>query len=150
MWLGSDHILKVTLAGYSEEYRRFYLADVRGFVMQRTNSMAAWIGGLGVLSVGLGVAGIGLWSGGGTDDRIGGGIMGGAAVVFLVLFLTNLIRGPSCNFYIKTAIQTDRIHSVSRIKAAEALIAILMPLILEAQKSATGESRWRSSMRSAS
>ncbi len=134
LWLGSDHILKVTMAGYSEEYRRFYLADVRGFVIQRTSAMMSWIGVTGVLAVGLGLGGIALWSGGGTDAQVGGGIFIGLAVVSLILFVVNLIKGPSCDFYIKTAIQTDRIKSISRLKSAEALITALTPVVLAAQR----------------
>lgn len=133
LWLGGDHILKVTSAGYSEEYRRFYLADVRGFVIHRTSAMVSWIGITGVLALGLGFGGIALVSGGSTDAQVGGGIFIGLAAVALILLVVNLIKGPSCNFYIKTAIQTDQIKSISRLKSAEALIAALTPVVLAAQ-----------------
>ena len=133
LWLGSDHILKVTAAGYSEEYRRFYLADVRGFVIQRTGAQLIWSVVLCLLALCLAIAASTL------VDRLGDAqvyclVLAAGAAACASLLVVNLIKGPSCDFYIKTAIQTDRIKSISRLKSAEALITALTPVVLAAQR----------------
>jgi hypothetical protein len=128
LWLGGDHVLKVNQSGYNEEYRRFYFADIRGFVVQPTQGMLVWLGVLGLMFAGLGLLGANLWTSVDSSDHVMG------AVFTVILLIVNLVKGPSCKFYIKTAIQTDRLPSISRIKSAEALIAALTPIIMEAQK----------------
>lgn len=134
LWLAGDHVLKVTVSGYSEEYRRFYLADVRGFVVRRTNAMLVWMAVLGVLFAGFGLGGFSLVTSSGGEERTWGAILLAAAVISLAFFIGNLVKGPSCEFYIKTAIQADRIKSVGRIKSADKLIEVLTPQIMEAQQ----------------
>ena len=138
LWLGGDHILKVTTAGYSEEYRRFYLADVRGFVIQRTGAKLIWSVAFCLLALGLITAAWTLVNTPG-DAQVYCLVLAAGVASCVGLLVINLIKGPSCNFYIKTAIQTDRIKSISRLKSAEALITALTPVVLAAQKGSAVE-----------
>ncbi len=132
LWLESDHILKVTSAGYSEEYRRFYLADVRGFVIQRTGAKLIWSVVLCLLALCLAIAASTLVDRPG-DAQVYCLVLAAGVASCVGLLVINLVKGPSCAFYIKTAIQTDRIKSISRLKSAEALITALTPVVLAAQ-----------------
>jgi hypothetical protein len=96
--------------------------------------MLVWLGVLALVCIAFGLGGISLWSGVSTENQVSGGIFLGASLTSLVLLILNLLKGPSCKFYIKTAIQTDRLPSISRIKSAEALIAALTPVIMETQE----------------
>ena len=42
LWLGADHLLSVECTGYSEDYTRFYLGDIRGVISRRTGHGKAW------------------------------------------------------------------------------------------------------------
>jgi len=114
--MGPDHVLSVSGAGFSEEYKRFYLKDIQAIVIRRTS---AWevvngiFGGLTALFLLLTVLGAFLgWS--------------VAAMVvdafFMFLFsvplLVNLVAGPTCVCEIRTAVQTERLYCLSRMRKA--------------------------------
>ena len=48
---------------------------------------------------------------------------------FALLLISNVILGPTCVCYIRTAVQTERLGSVTRIPAARRLLKRIRPLI---------------------
>jgi len=58
------------------------------------------------------------------------GIVGG---FWLVLVLLNSLLGPTCETHIQTAIQTERISSLGRLRTAQKVLARIQPHILAAQ-----------------
>src|ERR1700710_1578732 len=78
LWLASDHILQVQSTGYSEQYQRFYLQDIKGvFITRSERRMVAGIVSLSfafllALPVGLATK----------SFSIGGSVMAGLCVVF--------------------------------------------------------------------
>jgi hypothetical protein len=139
LWLGEDHLLKVTLNGYREEYRRFFFRDIGAFVVCRTRRWMIWNLSLGGAALVFGLIGAALVFGGGSSDAEGFGfflLMFPAAFSLLGLII-NLLRGPTCSFIIQTAVQSQEIPSVGRIRTAEKVIARLTPLVQAAQPAAT-------------
>ena len=55
------------------------------------------------------------------------------AVLLGAALLINLARGPSCRFFIQTAVQLEKLPSVQRVKAANRILDIIRPKIEEAQ-----------------
>src|ERR1700690_2887131 len=54
LWLGPDHILLVSSKVLSEEYRRFYFADIEALVVAEIESPARFYGAvLSVIAVGF-------------------------------------------------------------------------------------------------
>jgi FtsH-binding integral membrane protein len=115
LWLGPDHLLAVDGRGYSENYRRFYYRDIQAIVTGRTSRWIAMAGlfGLAVSAVGWGFVATSselrwLWA-----------IPG---VPLLILFILNLLYGPTCVCRITTAAQTVRLPSLTRASSARRVL----------------------------
>ena len=144
VWLGTDHVLSVENLGYSEEYRRFYFRDIQAIIIQRTKLgvILNWIFGLllvvPVLGIGAGLLAL-LKRPFQSDDLIlfiplcffGG--------LFLVCLVMNIVRGATCACYIKTAVQTERVAALNRVRTAQEFIEKIRPFIVEAQGTITTE-----------
>jgi len=127
LWLGPDHLLSVRTTGYSEEYKRFYYRDLQAIVFRKTDSWRFWNLFLGIVSA-L-VVFVALMSSSG--DALGGWI--GLAACLFVLFLINLLRGPTCACHVRTAVQAERLPTLKRLRIARKVVAQLKPLIEAAQ-----------------
>jgi hypothetical protein len=128
--VGPDHLLSVTRIWMNEDYKRFYFRDIQAITLDKNNSapLRNWIlGTFAFISFALfGVIGTHSarpWS---PAPFIAGAIIGG---VFMVLLLVNLLRGPTCNCKLRTAVQIEELPSLGRIRVAGKAIAILKPLI---------------------
>ena len=126
LYEGPDHLLQITTSGYHETYKRFYYRDIQAVVLRKTDRWWLWGLILGVPGV-LAVL-IGLLLGG------GGGILLGlvGTILFFVAGL-GFAGGPSCEGFIRTAVQTERLLSVGRLRRARKILARLQPLIAAAQ-----------------
>src|ERR1051326_741686 len=132
LFLGPDHLLLVETQGYSEIYKRFYFQDVQALLIRRTVTwiaitivsalFAAFFGGVAWLVDDLARA---LWV-----------FLAGISIGALIL---NLLLGPTCACYIKTAVQTDELPSLKRWKRAQKVFGRMKPLIEAAQGTLTAE-----------
>ena len=129
---GPDHLLQVSSTGYSESYRRFYFRDIQVVTIQKTqlgkifNGIFAFFTALFALpafDMSLGPA-IAMWS---------------VAGFFAVLLISHLALGPTCACYIRTAVQTERLSAVTRIRIARRLLRRIHPLIESVQGSLSRE-----------
>jgi hypothetical protein len=127
VWLGEDHVLVVQAGGYSETYRRFFFKDIQAIVVQRTHTGKMWNGIWGGIFLFFGIL----------------AAVGGEFVTSMVLLcigapfgfalIANLILGPMCVLTIRTAVQTERISALRRLRGAEQFIARIEPFIVAAQ-----------------
>jgi hypothetical protein len=111
LFLGPDHILQVRSNRIGEEYQRFYFQDVQSIVLRKTAPIH-YVWAAVIVLVALLAARI---SG---DARWPLGILA-AGVLFLWL------RGPSCNVRLRTAVTSERLHSLHRLKTAERVLPIV-------------------------
>lgn len=116
-----DHLLVCDYrTGFVERYKRFYFRDIEAFIIRKT---PFWI------------VAISLW-----------GFFG---ICFLIISFANnwnpfllivtgicsvgimleLIRGPSCRTDIKTAVQTDRLRMLKRIRKTQRVLRTIFPLV---------------------
>src|SRR6185295_20286608 len=112
---------------YVETYRRFFFNDIQALLVRRTHIGKIWnaIWGFGAgffLLIALAVNG-----GAGTIVSLCFG------APFLAALLVNVALGPTCLFLVRTAVQSERLPAVSRVRAAERFIARIQPLITAAQ-----------------
>jgi hypothetical protein len=130
LWAGPDHLLMVTSSGYTEAYKRFAYRDIQGFVSRRTCHWALGLG-LGGFFSALGVL---LCF---TED----GWSLGAFFLFFALpvALWNLVFGPTCRTTIRTAVQTEKVPSLSRARHFRKAMRQVLPRIQEAQGVLTPE-----------
>lgn len=127
VWLGEDHVLLVQSRGYTESYRRFFFKDIQAIVVQRTHTGKTWNGiwsGLWALFAILAAV---------VQDSVGAIILLSLGAPFGIAFIVNLILGPMSTCHIRTAVQTERIPALSRLRSTQKFIARIEPFIVAAQ-----------------
>ena len=124
LYLGPDHVLSVRSLGYVQEYRRFYLREIQAIVLAESgNSWAYYFHASAVFLLVISLALVY------SSHLISAGLSGiGAALAFVLG-----MRTPNCACYLKTATTTERLPSLGRLSAARKTLAILEPLITQAQ-----------------
>jgi hypothetical protein len=127
LWLGRDHLLLVESTGFSERYKRFYFADIEAMTIGKTargmwNNVAIGLTVAILFFVGTQVSepwGVFWW------------ILAGVLLLFLIV---NLALGPTSVCYLKTAVQNEKLTSLSRLRRARRTLNLLRPLITESQR----------------
>ena len=131
LWLGADHLLVVHETMTGESYRRFFLRDIRAFVVQRTSRREHTTLVLSALTLANLLPLVALTSGVPTQ-RTWAWLACGSAV-WIALLLVNLARGPACVVRIRTAVQEDVVAPLARLHTARRVIESLRPRIMGAQ-----------------
>ena len=128
-----DHILSVTASGFSENYRRFYYRDIQAIVVRKTDSGGTASVILGIL---VGLTSL-IWLSPilNPDSRNVGFVLFCAIAngLFALPLIINILLGPTCHCYIKTAVQIDRLYAVGRLRTAQKFLDRTRPRIAEAQ-----------------
>ncbi|HYG21843.1 MAG TPA: hypothetical protein VEH04_03605 [Verrucomicrobiae bacterium] len=133
LWLGRDHLLLVTTDGFTESYKRFYLRDIQAITIRKTQRIAI----LGVITGAFVVLfGVIAFT---ASEPVARWVFGILAGICAIPFAVNLLLGETCACQLRTAVQTEDLHSVSRVARATRLLERLRPLIAEAQGSMAGE-----------
>jgi hypothetical protein len=126
LWQGSDHLLQIYSRLGVEDYKRFYFNDIQAIITRKTAAGKIQNFILGALTGLFGL--LGAISGGGWS------IFNTAiASVLVLILLINLLKGPTCETYLKTAVQTEKLHSLHRIKTAQPVMNQLRSLIEQRQ-----------------
>lgn len=128
LYLAADHLMLVGLTAWNESYRRFFFRDIQAFVI-RKNQWGIFYSALWLLGF-FSFAAIALML-----EDVGAVIFWCIAAVFLLGLVMNILRGPTCSCYVKTAVQTTRITPLNRIKRSQRFLEQLKPLIAQAQGS---------------
>lgn len=122
LWQGSDHLLQIYSRMGVEDYKRFYFDDIQAIVTRKTMAGRFQSIALGVLS-GLfclfAVASGGGWS---LFHAI-------IAAALLLILLINVLRGPTCETVLQTAVQTEKLPSLHRLKATQPVMNHLRSII---------------------
>jgi hypothetical protein len=131
LWLADDHLLLATTTGYTEEYRRFYFADIQAIFIRKTNAGAVgnWI----LVSVVVILIGMGIIF---RKDLI---FVAFLVALPLVLLTVTALFGSNCTVEIQTAVSTQLLTPLTRLRASKKIIAQLVPLITAAQGETTPE-----------
>lgn len=128
LWLGPDHLLFVESSGFNESYKRFYFRDIQALTLRRTNTARNINIILGVITFFFGFLGLAV-----VHDDIGKIFMLGFAAIFGLLLTVNAVGGTSCRCYLKTAVQTEELSALSRLRRARKVLNKIRPLIVAAQ-----------------
>ncbi|HTZ18364.1 MAG TPA: hypothetical protein VMB78_07980 [Dissulfurispiraceae bacterium] len=134
LYLSSDHLLCVSNAAYTEDYRRFYFKDIQAIVVAanlKREKMAA-----GYLGTALLLLLFAFWKGGNWSTFF---------MILAALFLLNVAvswhRGPTCSCRLYTAASREDLPSLGRIRNAKKVMEILRPLITENQRGLSADIR---------
>lgn len=128
LWQGPDHLLFVASSMLGERYKRFYYADIQAIVIHKT---AAWTGWGIVFLVFSGLFGLAAVE---ISDPAGRAVMGAIAGVFIILLAIHAALGATCRCVLRTAVQTEELPSLKRVRNADKVLARIRPLIESAQR----------------
>ena len=126
LWQGSDHLLQIYSRLGVEDYKRFYFNDIQAIITRQTETGKIQNFVLGALTGLFGLFAI--TSGGGWS--IFNAIMAG---VMLLILIINIIKGPTCETYLLTAVQTEKLHSLYRLKTTQPVMNRLRSIIEQVQ-----------------
>ena len=127
LWLGADHILSVNSARFSEEYKRYYFKDIQAIVVRQTSGATAMSKALDlVVEIVLALLAFSAW-------RLQWRGPAVAGAVILVLFILSKTPGPRCVCQLITAVSSDTLPSLYRLRTADAVVRIVAPLVEQAQ-----------------
>jgi len=126
LWQGRGHLLYIFSRFGAEDYKRFYFNDIQAIITRKTilGKIQNIIMGCFMLMFLLPVF---FFDGGWTGFY---GVAGGLTFIFLLI---NLYKGPTCETKLLTAVQTERLQSLSRLKTACRVMDRLRPHIQHAQ-----------------
>ena len=127
LYLGEDHILAIDNHGFSEDYKRFYFADIQAILTRKTSR---WIVEAAiVLLVAACMTGCSLL----LLSRPLGGFWMGLSIMLVIYLLYHLARGPSCACHIVTAVQEDLLPTVNRLRISRQVIPLLKSAVERVQ-----------------
>ena len=132
LWEGPDHLLVVTSWPSGEGYKRFFFRDIQAIVIRQTSRRTGVNIALFILSL-LTAGPFFVFGERGGDSWIPATIVGGIWLVFIII---NSLLGPTCETRIQTAVQTESITSLVRLRTALKVLARIQPHIVEAQTEA--------------
>lgn len=125
LWIAKDHLLEVTFSGYTDTYKRFYLRDIQGFLLEDSDRRFYW-----GLCLGLCLAGFEAIF---LLNKVGWPTHLVFMAFFIIPMVVNWMRGPTCKLYLSTRVQTVLLRCCTRRARFEKTIEQLRPLIEAAQ-----------------
>jgi hypothetical protein len=135
LWQGPDHLLFVASSALGERYKRFYFADIQAIVMLKTAQWLGWMIALLAATAIFGLAGVEI------TDATGRIVMLSITGVFFLILLIHAAFGPTCRCTIRTAVQTEELPSLKRLRNADKVLARIRPLIESAQRQENRETQ---------
>ena len=126
LWQGSDHLLQIYSRWGVEDYKRFYFNDIQAIITRKTRVGSVLNFVLGAITVLFGFFAV--TSGGGWSV-----LPAVIAGVMLVIWIINFFKGPTCETYLLTAVQTEKLHALHRLKTTQPVMNRLRSLIEQRQ-----------------
>ena len=109
LWQGTDHLLHIFSRFGIEDYKRYYFNDIQAIITRKTLVGKVQNIILGCLLLLFGLPALAL------DGGWSIFFSAGTSFVFILL-LINLLRGPTCETRLMTAVQTEKLQSLHRLK----------------------------------
>ena len=127
IWFGRDHVLLVTSTGISETYKRFFFKDIQAVQILKTHSHRIKWFLLGVVFLAAVTAGV--WSGISAATIYSPGLIISAAIalVMLCMLLWQFSKGPSCQCFIYSSVQKEKLRPLKTLKTANRFLKKLIP-----------------------
>jgi hypothetical protein len=127
LWLGPDHLLQVASSVVGEQYKRFYFADIQAVVLRRSQlgliASMAWLAGA-ALCAALFLT---------EEDAAARVFPATCAGLCLLLAVVVFFTGRQCVCTIRTAVQTEDVPSLRRLRTVRRVLARIRPAIEAAQ-----------------
>lgn len=126
LWQGSDHLLQIFSRVGVQEYKRFYFNDIQAVITRKTavGTVQNIVMGFLVLIFTLPAF---------YFDRGWSLFYAGVAAAMLLLLLAGLFKGPTCKTELRTAVQTEKLYTLHRLKTASKVMDSLRIQIQQTQ-----------------
>lgn len=122
LWQGSDHLLQIYSRLGVEDYKRYYFDDIQAIITRKTGSGS--IQNI-ILALLFGIFCFYAVTSGGSWRILPALI----AAALLLILLVNVIKGPTCETILLTAVQTEKLHSLHRLKTTEPVMNRIRSMI---------------------
>lgn len=126
LYMGPDHLLQVSSTGFTESYKRFYFRDIQAITVRKTYVGKATNAVLGATVAVFGVPAL-------FTSAPVTIVLASLAALFAVALGVNIGLGPTCVCHLRTAVQHEKLPSLSRFKPARRVLEQLRPRITDAQ-----------------
>jgi glucose-6-phosphate-specific signal transduction histidine kinase len=133
LYAGLDHLLLVSRTGYAETYKRFYYRDIQAIVLSLNRVQLVWSYVWGGLLLACVLGSVLVLTAASSIDRTDVAISLAVTAVVALPLVANLLLGPTCTCCVQTAVQTDKLPSLRRLRKAQRVLQRLKPLIDSAQ-----------------
>lgn len=137
LWRGPDHLLLVEANGFTENYKRFFFADIQALAVRRTAAGRIWNGIWSGLFMIFALIALQFTNPNAIETEAV--VLWTIAGIFLSSLAINFAFGPTCVCHVRTAVQTEKLSAVTRLRTAEKILAQIRPLLAAAQGSLTPE-----------
>jgi len=124
LWMQSDHLLRVRANPFSEQYRRYYFADIQAMVLTELPGSAAFYWYAAAISLAF-AGGLLVYS----RHPVWGILCG---LIALLAFYLGW-RVPNCSCYLTTSVGTDKLPAIRHLRAARKAAAMVMVEIEKVQ-----------------
>ncbi len=126
LWIGTDHLLLVESTGISERYKRFYFKDIQAINLLKTKKTYYKIVVLTLLFL-LSAAGCAFfWNIGVDPASIFCAVICPVVLFYLVRLL---IKGASCDCWMYSSVQKEKLTPINTIKTAGKFLSLIVPQI---------------------
>ena len=132
LWLADDHVMLLQRRGYVEDYKRFYFPDIHAVVIRKTATFFVVNTVLGVILLScllLHYLGMVVWD----WDKFGHIFLGPWTILFFVFLAINALKGATCSTTLHTAVHSESISSMCRLRTSLRTMNILRGKIEEVQ-----------------
>lgn len=126
LYEGTDHVLQVGSTGFTENYKRYYFGDIQSITVRKTYVGKAANAFLGATVAVFAIPALF------TSEPVTWVLASLAALVAIGLG-ANIALGPTCQCHIRTAVQQEKLPSLSRLRRARRVLDRLRPRITGAQ-----------------
>ncbi|MGD9045705.1 MAG: hypothetical protein PVG06_18480 [Desulfobacterales bacterium] len=126
LWQGSDHLLQIYSRLGVEDYKRFYFNDIQAIIARKTGMGMVLNFVLGVSTILFGIFAVTSEGGLSIFNTIIAGVL-------LLIWIIHFLRGPTCETFLLTAVQTEKLHSLHRLKTTQPVMNRLRTLIEKRQ-----------------
>lgn len=129
LWLGPDHLLKIERSTSRETYKRFFYRDIQSIVVEQSSRLNS-LAGANVLILFLLLLLIGFLN---LMDLGGTVFFSVLALPFAIGIIVNLALGSTCEGVLVTAVGTERLSSLCRVKPSVRAVQLISDEVDKAQ-----------------
>jgi hypothetical protein len=126
LYLAADHLLQVSSTGFTESYKRFYFRDIQSVTLRKTYVGKAANAVLGATVAIFAVPAL-------FTSMPVTVVLACLAGFFAIGLGANIALGPTCVCQLQTAVQHERLRSLSRLRRAQKVLERLRPEMVRAQ-----------------